>query len=81
MRSRQDLGEAERYLCKGLKVAREQKAKSIELKLCLSIYDLYELRQNADRYRSQLGQIYGTFSEGFGTTDLVRAKARLKMLD
>ena len=78
LRSRRDLDQAERYLCKGLKVAREQKAKSLELKLCVSIYDLYELRQNADKYRSQLGEIYGSFSEGFDTTDLVRAKARLK---
>ena len=44
----------------------------------MSIYDLYELRQNADKYRSQLGKIYESFSEGFDTTDLVRAKARLK---
>jgi class 3 adenylate cyclase/predicted ATPase len=78
LRSRQDLDQAERYLCKGLTVAREQKAKSLELKLCLSIYDLYELRQNADTYRPQLGEIYGSFSEGFDTTDLVRARARLK---
>ena len=78
LRSRQDLGQAERYLCKGLKVAREQKAKSLELKLCVSIYDLYELRQNADKYRSQLGKIYESFSEGFDTTDLLRAKAKLR---
>ncbi len=77
LRSRRDLDQAERYLCKGLKVAREQKAKSLELKLCVSIYDLYELRQNADKYRSQLGEIYGYFSEGFDTMDLVKAKARL----
>ena len=73
-----DLNQAERYLCKGLKVAREQKAKSLELRLCVSLYDLYELRQNGDKYRSQLGEIYRSFSEGFNTTDLVRAKARLK---
>jgi tetratricopeptide (TPR) repeat protein len=78
LRSHQDLDQAEHYFCKGLKVAREQKAKSLELKLCVSIYDLCELRQNADDYRSQLGEIYGFFSEGFDTTDLVRAKARLK---
>ena len=66
---------------KGLMVAREQKAKSLELKLCMSIYDLHELRQNADKYRSQLGEIYGFFSEGFDTTDLVNAKSRLTMLD
>ncbi len=78
LRSHQDLEQAEHFFCKGLKVAREQKAKSLELKLCVSIYDLYELRQNADKYRSQLGDVYGFFSEGFDTMDLVRAKSRLK---
>jgi class 3 adenylate cyclase/predicted ATPase len=76
MRS-QDLDQAEHYICKGLKVAREQKAKSLELRLCVSIYDLYELRQNGEKYRSQLGEIYRSFTEGFDTADLVRAKARL----
>ena len=78
LRSNQNLDQAEHYFSKGLKVAREQKAKSLELKLCLSIYDLYEQRQNADKYRSELGEIYGSFGEGFGTPDLVRAKARLE---
>src|SRR5258707_3175992 len=77
LRSHQDLNQAERCFCKGLTVARKQKAKSLELKLCVSIYDLYELRQNADTYRPQLGEIYGYFSEGFDTMDLVKAKARL----
>src|SRR5437764_6348387 len=39
LRSHQDLDQAEHFFCKGLKVAREQKAKSLELKLCVSIYD------------------------------------------
>jgi predicted ATPase len=83
LRSNQKLDQAEHYFSKGLKVAREQKAKSLELKLCVSIYDLYQLRQrqNAEKYHSQLGEIYGSFSEGFDTTDLVRAKARLKLAD
>jgi predicted ATPase len=81
LRSHRDLDQAERFFNKGLKVAREQKAKFLELKLCVSIYDLYELRQNAERYRSQLGEVYGFFSEGFDTTDLVGAKARLKKLN
>jgi class 3 adenylate cyclase/predicted ATPase len=83
LRSHQDLDQAEHYFCKGFKVSREQEAKSLELKLCVSVYDLYELRQkqNADKYRSQLGEIYRSFSEGFDTTDLVRAKARLKLAD
>ena len=78
LRSDQNLDQAEDFFCKGLEVARDQKAKSLELKLCLSICDLCERRQNADKYRSQLGEVYGFFSEGFDTTDLVRAKARLK---
>ena len=78
LRSNQNLDQAEHFFCKGLKVAREQKAKSLELKLCVSIYDLYEHRQNADKYRSELGEIYGSFSEGFGAPDLVRAKTRLE---
>jgi predicted ATPase len=78
LRSRQDLDQAERCLCRGLTVAREQRAKSLELRLCVSMYDLYELRHHADKYRPQLGEIYGSFSEGFDTTDLVRAKARLE---
>jgi tetratricopeptide (TPR) repeat protein len=78
LRSNQNLDQAEHYFSKGLKVAREQEAKSLKLKLCVSIYDLYELRQNADKYRAELGEIYGSFTEGFDSTDLVRAKARLE---
>jgi hypothetical protein len=40
--------------------------------------DLYELRQNAGKYLSQLGEVYGSFNEGFDSPDLVRAKARLE---
>jgi predicted ATPase len=78
LRSRQDLDQAEHFFSKGLKVARDQRAKSLELKLCLSIYDLHEQGKNADKYRSELGEIYGAFSEGFDTTDLIKAKSRLK---
>jgi len=81
LRSNKNLDQAEHYFSKGLKVAREQKAKSLELKLCLSIYDLYEQGKNADKYRLELGEIYGSFSEGFDTTDLIKAKARLKNAD
>ena len=78
LRLNQNLDQAEYYFCRGLQVAREQKAKCFELRVCLSMCDLYELRQNADTCRSQLGRICGSFSEGFDTPDLVRAKARLR---
>ncbi|HWC18709.1 MAG TPA: AAA family ATPase, partial [Terriglobales bacterium] len=78
LRSNDNLNQAEQYFSKGLKIAREQKAKSLELRLCSSIYDLCEQRQNADKYRSELGEVYGSFSEGFAAPDLVTAKARLE---
>jgi tetratricopeptide (TPR) repeat protein len=77
-RSDQDLDQAEDYFAKGLKVAREQKTKFFELRLRLSMCDLCDVRQNPDTCRSQLGETYGSFSEGFDTADLVRAKARLE---
>ena len=40
--------------------------------------DLYDLRKDADKCRLQLSEIYQSFSEGFDTADLVRAKARLE---
>ena len=78
LRSRQDLDLAEQFLSKGLEIARQQNAKSLELRVCLSLCDLYELRRSTNKYRSQLGDIYAFFSEGFDTDDLVRAKARLE---
>jgi len=64
-------------LRKGLEVAHEQKAKSFELKLTVSIYDLYKARQAGDKYRPQLEEIYASFSEGLDTMDLLSAKERL----
>jgi class 3 adenylate cyclase/tetratricopeptide (TPR) repeat protein/ABC-type transport system involved in cytochrome c biogenesis ATPase subunit len=78
LRSHQDLDRAERCFGKGLAIAREQGAKSLELSLSVSMCDLQELKQDGDKYRAQLAEIYGSFSEGFDTSDLVKAKARLK---
>jgi len=78
LRSGQDLDQAERYLCKGLEIAREQSAKSFELRICTSMYDLYELRQESNRHIPQLTEIYRFFGEGFDTADLLGARARLR---
>ena len=78
LRSNQNLDQAEHYFSKGLKVAREQKAKLLELKLCLSLYDLSELKHNTANSRTALGQIYRSFTEGFDTADLIRAKQKLE---
>jgi len=78
LRSNQNLDQAEQYFSKGLRLAREQNAKCFELRLCLSMCDLYDLRQNSNTYRSQLGETYGSFTEGYDTSDLVKAKASLE---
>ena len=78
LRSRQDLDQAGLYLAKALEIARQQKAKWLELKVCVSIYDLYQARQNTGHFRQQLEAISDSFSEGFDTLDLIQAKARLK---
>jgi predicted ATPase len=78
LRSNQNLDQAEHYFLSGLALAREQNAKSFELRLCLSMCDLYDLRRNSDMCRSQLGEIYGSFTEGYDTSDLVKARASLK---
>jgi predicted ATPase len=77
LRSGHDLKQAEHYLCKAVEVAREQQAKSFELKGCLSLWDLCELRGAAGECRSRLSKTYGFFHEGFDTPDLMKAKARL----
>jgi predicted ATPase len=78
LRSHQDAHQAERFFNSGLELAREQGAKSLELKLCMNMYDLHEQGPHADKYRAQLGETYASFSEGFETADLIAAKARLK---
>lgn len=75
-----DLDQAKHYFRKALQVAREQEARCFELRVCLSMYDLDELRQNADERRAQLGAIYGCFSEGLDTPVLVKARERLRII-
>ena len=83
LQSSQNFDQVQQYFSKGLKLAREQNAKCFELRLCLSMCDLYDLRQNgySDTCHSQLGETYKSFGEGFDTADLVRAKTRLEKRD
>jgi len=50
----------------------------LELRLCMSLCDLDEPKRSAERHRPQLNELFGSFSEGFATGDLVSARARLK---
>jgi hypothetical protein len=77
LQSCQNPEQAKYFFNESLKIAREQKAKSLELRTCLSMCYLYEATENADKYRSELRDIYASFREGFDTADLVKAKAML----
>jgi class 3 adenylate cyclase/predicted ATPase len=71
---------AEELYRKALNVAQEQEAKMWELRAAAS---LARLRRDQDRRaeaRDLLAPVYGWFTEGFGTPDLIEAKALLEAL-
>ncbi len=72
-----DEAEAERAFDRALQISREQGAKSFELRAALS---LAKLDRGAKKNRAaveDLRRCYASFTEGFGTGDLVDAKALL----
>ena len=72
--------DGENALRKSLKIARAQKAKSLELRAATSLARLWgENGRRADA-SELLAPIYDWFTEGFGTTDIKKAKALLAEL-
>jgi predicted ATPase len=57
-------------------IAREQKAKSFELRATISLCRMWRNDRRTDA-KALLGETYGWFTEGFGTPDLIDAKALL----
>ena len=76
-----DAVKAEAYFERALAVAREQQAKSWELRAAISIARLWRDRGNRDEARDLLAPVYGWFTEGFDTLDLKEAKALLDELN
>jgi predicted ATPase len=75
-----DAAKAEAYFERALVVAREQQAKSWELRAAMSLARLWRDQGKRDRARELLAQVYGWFTEGFDTLDLKQAKALLAEL-
>lgn len=67
------------YEC-ALKMARGQGSKAIELRAATGLARLLSDRDRASEARSLLAPILGWFTEGFGTPDLIEAKALLDEL-
>ena len=65
---------------KALNVAREQEAKSWELRAAISLARLWQQQGKQSEARTLLTEIYDWFTEGFNTADLKDAKVLLEEL-
>ena len=72
-----DAAKAEAYFERALAVAREQQAKSWELRAAMSMARLWRDQGKRNEARDLLAPIYGWFTEGFDTLDLKQAKVLL----
>jgi predicted ATPase len=75
-----DAAKAEAYFERALAVAREQQAKSWELRAAMSMARLWRDQGKRDEARDLLAPVYGWFTEGLDTLDLKEAKALLDEL-
>ena len=75
-----DLHQAETCFQHALAVARCQQAKSLELRVAMSLSQLWQRQGKWNDARKLLAPIYGWFTGGFDTADLQEAKALLKAL-
>ena len=75
-----DAAKAEGYFERALAVARQQQAKSWELRAAMSMARLWRDQGKRDEARDLLAPVYDWFTEGFDTRDLKEAKALLDTL-
>jgi predicted ATPase len=71
---------AEAYFERALTIARQQQAKSWELRAAMSMARLWHDQGKREEARDLLVPVYGWFTEGFDTRDLKEAKALLEEL-
>jgi len=66
--------EGEVYFHKAIEIAREQQAKSLELRAVMSLSRLWRQQGKKEDARRMLAETYAWFTEGFDTIDLKEAK-------
>ena len=71
---------AQAYFERALQIARQQQAKSWELRAAMSMARLWRDEGRTQQALELLAPIYGWFTEGFDTRDLKDAKALLEEL-
>jgi len=72
--------EAQHCFERAIEIARNQSAKSLELRATMSLARLLASRGRRDEARAMLADIHGWFTEGFDTADLKDGKALLDEL-
>ena len=75
-----DALKAEKYFERAPAVARQQQAKSWELRAATSMARLWRDQGKVQQAHELLAPVYGWFTEGFDTRDLKEAKAPLEEL-
>jgi len=75
-----DAAKAEAHFERALTIAREQQAKSWELRAAMSMARLWRDQGKRQQAHDLLAPVYGWFTEGFDTLDLKEAKALLDEL-
>jgi predicted ATPase len=75
-----DAAKAQSYFERALTVARQQQAKSWELRAAMSLARLWRDQGKVQQARELLAPVYGWFTEGFDTLDLKEARALLDKL-
>jgi predicted ATPase len=71
---------AQKHFERALAVARQQQAKSWELRAAMSLARLWRDQCKVQQARELLAPVYGWFTEGFNTRDLKEAKVLLEEL-
>jgi predicted ATPase len=75
-----DAAKAEEYFGRALAIARQQQAKSFELRAAISMARLWRDQGKRGEARDLLAEVYAWFTEGFNAPDLREAKALLDTL-
>ena len=65
---------AEKFFCEAIAIARDQRAKSLELRATTSLARLISSQGRREEARTTLAEIYNWFTEGLDTADLIDAK-------